>query len=437
MRSGSKKRGAGGASRDPVHREAGFRRWIGALAAFAMVLAAFGLAACGGSSDDGGDGNAAEDGGSGTTGELPIALNVPTTGAGAPFGLPAKCAWTVVADEHNEAGGLTVGDGTYNLKLIVDDNKWDPAVTRSAIEKEVSQDKVKIVKTIGDPGDPIIVPITEPAKVLLVDSTGNKQFMEEPYNYVVGSWPSPNLMGTAFFEAVLENEPDIKSAYHVAFDLQFDRNNAKWAREAIEGLGIDWKGDVFYQAGTVDFSSTLAPAVRANPDLIVLGSVGADAPAIVRTLRQLGFEGVIASDAVSQSLEDVVKGAGEKAADGFYQAEVFTRPINQAVKDYEKQYRAACNGDWDATQGILFWTEASFVMQAIQNAGTTEDTDAILEAMLETEIESPFNEGNPRVVLGGESLYGRPRELTTPIALNQFADGDYTTVKVLDYSQDD
>ena len=387
----------------------------------ALLLA--GLTACGG------------DGGTAAGGtELKIALNVPLTGAGAPFGIPPKCAWEVVSDEYNRAGGLEVGGKRYTIKLIIDDDKWDPTVTRDAIEKEVYEDNVSIVKTVGDPVDPIIVPVTEQAGVLLIDSTGNKQYLKAPYKYVVGTWPSPNLMGTPFFKVLLKQEPQIKSAYHIGLDLQFDRNNTAWAKEALQGLGVEWKGDVFYQAGTVDFTSVLAPAIRANPDLIVLGSVGADEPAIVSTLRQLGYHGAIASDVVAQSLENVVKGAGANAANGIYQAEPYTYPITTELEKYRAAYESICPGDWDPTQGTLFWTEAKFTFEAIQNAGVIDDPDAILKAMVHTQIESPFVTGAPAAVLGGEAEYGRPRELTTPMAINQFKDGEYRTIAVLDYA---
>jgi branched-chain amino acid transport system substrate-binding protein len=369
----------------------------------------------------------------GTAGALPIALNIPLTGAGAPFGLPAKCAWEVASEEYNHAGGLEVGGRRYPIELIIDDNKWDPTVTRSAIEKEIFQDKVAIVKSVGDPVDPIIVPVTEEAGVLLVDSTGNKQFLKMPYNYVVGTWPSPNLMGTPFFKTLLQQEADIKSAYHIALDLQFDRNNSAWAQEALQGLGVGWKGDVFYRPGTVDFTSVLAPAVRADPDVIVLGSVGGDAPAIVSTLRQLGYDGVIASDVVAQTLENVVAGAGANAANGTYQAEQFTYPHTDELEKYRSAYQAKCSGTWDATQGVLFWTEAKFTFEAIKNAGVTDNAGAILVAMAHTKIESPFVAGTPLVALGGEAEYSRPRELTTPVAINQFKDGEYRTIAVLGY----
>jgi branched-chain amino acid transport system substrate-binding protein len=396
---------------------------------FAALLLA-GLTACGANGA-----TAAGGAGTGTARELPIALNVPLTGAGAQFGLPPKCAWEVVSQQYNSAGGLEVGGRRYQIKLIVDDNKWDPTVTRSAIEKEVFEDKVAIVKTVGDPVDPIIVPVTEQQGVLLVDSTGNKQFLKAPYKYVVGTWPSPNLMGTPFFKALLKQQPNIKSAYHIALDLQFDHNNAAWAKQALQGLGVQWKGDVFYQAGTVDFTSVLASALRANPDLIVLGSVGGDASAIVSTLRQLGYHGVIASDVVAQSLQNIVKGAGASAANGMYQAEVSTYPPTKALEKYRSAYEQKCSGGWDETQGVLFWTEAKFTLEAIKNAGVTNNASAIITAMAHTKIVTPFVKGTPTVVLGGAAEYGRPRELTTPVAINQFKDGGYRTIAVLDYAK--
>jgi hypothetical protein len=166
--------------------------------------------------------------------------------------------------------------------------------------------------------------------------------------------------------------------------------------------------------------------------MIVLGSAGGDAPAIVRTLRQLGYRRVIASDVVAQSLENVVKGAGANAANGMYQAELSTYPPTQELGRYRSTYEGKCSGDWDATQGVLFWTEAKFTFEAIKNAGAIDDPYAFLRAVANTRIETPFVAGTPAVVLGGEAEYGRPRELRTPVTVNQFKDGEYRTVAVLD-----
>jgi ABC-type branched-subunit amino acid transport system substrate-binding protein len=367
--------------------------------------------------------------------ELPIALNIALTGAGAPFGLPAKCAWEVVSDQYNMTGGVTVGPRRYTVKLIVDDDKWDPTVTRSAIDKEVFENNVRIVKTIGDPVDPMIVPITDANHVLLMDSTGNKQFLRKPYKYVVGTFPSPNLMGRPFFKALLQQQPRVRSAYHVALDLQFDRNNAAWAKQALTGLGVTWKGGVFYEPGTVDFASVLAPAVRANPGMVVLGSVGGDAPGIVSTLRQLGYGGVIASDVVAQSLRNIVTGAGANAANGVYQAELFTYPRTATLMRYQRSYQSRCGGGWDPTPAVLFWTEANFTLRAVENAGVTDNASAIIRAMARTSVTTPFVAGRPAAVLGGQAEYGRARELSTPVAINQFKDGRYRTIAVLDYAK--
>ncbi len=81
----------------------------------------------------------------------------------------------------------------------------------------------------------------------------------------------------------------------------------------------------------------------------------------------------------------------------------------------------------------MFWTEAKFTLQAIKNAGVVDNPDTILNAMAHTAIHTPFMAGDPTVVLGGEAEYGRARELTTPVAMNQFSGGQYRTVAVLDH----
>jgi branched-chain amino acid transport system substrate-binding protein len=350
---------------------------------FAVLLLA-GATACTGHGGMGTFGNA---------GELPIALNVPLTGAGAPFGVPPKCAWEVVTEEYNRAGGLEVGSKRYPIKLVVDDNKWDPTVTRSAIEKEVYKDKVAVVKTVGDPGDPIIVPVTEDAGVLLIDSTGNKQFLKEPYRFVVGTWPSPNLIGKPFStfcssrnrrSRAPTTSPSISSSTAIT-----QRGHSSRSR----GSALSGRATLFTNQAPSTSHPLWHPPFK-HPDVIVLGSLGGDAPAIVSTLRQLGYHGVIASDVASQSLENVVKGEGANAADGMYQAELSTYPGSKELENYRRAYESKCSGDWDAAQGVLFWTEAKFTLEAIKNSGAIDKPDAILKAMAHTTVETPFVAGS-------------------------------------------
>ena len=137
----------------------------------------------------------------------------------------------------------------------------------------------------------------------------------------------------------------------------------------------------------------------------------------------------------TSAFENVVKGAGADAANGMYQAELSTYPRSKELENYRSAYEEKCSGGWDAAQGVLFWTEAKFTLEAIKNAGVIDNPDAILRGMTHTTIETPFVEGTQTVALGGEAEYGRRRELAPAVAINQFKDGEYRTIAVLDYAK--
>jgi branched-chain amino acid transport system substrate-binding protein len=366
---------------------------------------------------------------SGKTGVIKIAVNAPLTGPGAGFGVPEATAFRLVANQYNSHGGMVVAGKRYKIKIVADDDKWDPTTTHTMTVKEVSQDHVKFITTVGDPVDPVIVPVAEKAHVITIDWTGNKYFLRKPYKYVIGTFEDTNSMGLPFYKTLLKRQPKIKSMYYVAYDLQFDINHINYEKAEAKKLGIKWLGDIRYPPSTVNFTSVLAPVVNAHPDLVAIGGESSNAPIIVKTLRQLGYKGIISSAVIADSLGDIVKGAGS-AANGMYQAELFSYPETKALKKFETAYRAQQHGNW-STLATNFWVDAQLLLSGIRKAGTTTDTTKIMAALRKTVIKDPFMRGNPNVVVGGQQEYGRPAEIRLPVMMNQYQNGKYKTVDVI------
>src|SRR6478672_7167699 len=90
------------------------------------------------------------------------------SGGGTAWGLAIQRGAELAIDEVNKAGGLKVGDKTYNVELLMRDDQYTGQGGKTAAERLVFQDKVKfIVGPIGS--NPVLstVAVTTPEKVVL------------------------------------------------------------------------------------------------------------------------------------------------------------------------------------------------------------------------------------------------------------------------------
>ena len=363
-----------------------------------------------------------------STGTLKVGINVALSGPGAFYGLPQLNAWKIVAAQYNKPGGIKVGERRYKIQLVSADNKWDPATIKQIATQQVIQDKVNIVATVGDPQDPVIVPVTERNHVVLDDWTANVFLVKKPNHYVLNGWPAAYVTAKPYYREMLKLHPGIKTVYGVGADIQYDKNNNAWDKASATSLGLKWLGTATYPVGQVDFTAILAPIVRAKPDMIALGSESSATPAILKTLTELGYKGVVGSDVPAEDLDADIAGAGS-AADGFYQVEAFSSPNTPALAAFRAKY-VRLAGKWN-TLAATFWVDAQFVLKAMQKAGTVTNAAKIVAAGRKTTMADPLVPGSPVIRLGGAKTYGQVRELAMPVALNQAVNGVSKTQAIL------
>lgn len=387
---------------------------------------------CGADDDDAAPPVVGTDEGSeaGEAGVITLGIMAPLSGAGASYGLPQQFTYQTFADAFNKEGGIEIAGKRYRVELALVDSQWDPTIIRSGTERLVNQEKVRFVSVNGEPHSPIVIPVTEKSDIVVLDWSANKELLQPPNDLVFNYFMNPNVLGVQWFNTIKRLEPQVKTLYHVAIDLQFGRNNVNWAKEAAQEVGLTNLGETFYQSATVDFAPVLASAVRANPDMIALSDVPGSIGSIVKTLRQLGYEGVIGSSSIGQSLEDGLEAGGEDL-EGYYQAERFAYPYSAELEQFKANYEGVSGGEW-STVAVDFWFQAQHFFEALQQAGTIDDVDKIREALETTTITDPFVEGSPSIGMGGDQLYGHPRELEVPIVVNKIVDGQPTTVEILE-----
>jgi len=120
--------------------------WIALAVALMALTAAVALSACG---DDATSDSSASPG-TGETKTLTIGVLMPFSGDGALWGRTELASTEVAAEHINAAGGIKVGNDTYELAVKAYDNEWDPAVSATVARKAV-QDGVRYVLSWSGP----------------------------------------------------------------------------------------------------------------------------------------------------------------------------------------------------------------------------------------------------------------------------------------------
>lgn len=388
----------------------GISRWVRTAAV--VCAASLALSACAGTSGEKDHGKV-----------ITFGVIAPLSGAGAVYGEPQAYAIRTLAKQVNAEGGLKVGKDAYTIKVVVSDPKGDPSATRQIINKQI-HDGIDFAISNGDPMDPISVPVTEAKSIITLDNTANKAFYSAPYKYVLNGYATPDWAALPFYEALEKLEPTIRTVHFVGVDAQFDHNHLKWSEEAAVKVGWKSLGSTFYEGGTVDYSAILTGVVQQKPDLVSLGVPSGDTPKIARTLRDLGYQGRIASPIPLADMAQMVEGVGSDI-DGYYQADHVSYPANDAYAKFAKEYESL--GVKASTTAAGYWVFFRMFLNAIQDAGSIGDPDALIKSMAVQTFKTPFIDGEPEAWMGGKSRYGQVRQLALPLVVNQVVDGKIVT----------
>lgn len=302
------------------------------------------------------------------------------SGGGTAWGLAIKRGAELAVEEVNKAGGLKVGDKTYNIELLMYDDQYTGQGGKTAAERLVFQDKVKfIVGPIGS--NPVLstMEVTTPQKVL--------------------------LMSNGYTPKILQNEH--KASYNFRFtltNLEYAPNMMKWVKEnlKLKKVGILVPNDAigqsvapplvklykengietvvdYYERGSKEFSPLITRLMAAGIDGFDINfNAPGEAGLMVKQARQIGFDKTILQMG-GPSVPEIIEVAG-KQAEGFISYEMvdFDSPTVQPfVKAYAAKYGAGIMN----SQTPAFYNATKILFEAIRRAGTVEDTTKVRDAV--------------------------------------------------------
>lgn len=348
---------------------------------------------------------------------LKIGALVTMSGAGASWGNAMLNGLRFAAEDHNEAGGLTVGDTTYRIDIIAYDDAYRANEAVTAVNRLVHDDQIRfMIGPVGSAPALAVQPVTEAANVIMLTLGFSDRILSAnaPYtfrpNLTTAEISQPQidwLVATQGVSTVGGLFPNDETGQQVAQDVEAAYSQAGAELRAIE----------FFERDRVDFVPLLTRIMSRGVDAIELdGNAPATTGQIVQQARDLGFTGLMIRTG-GPATQDIVNVAGEAAAEGMLVHSGFNPEI-EAAAAYQARHEAA----YGPMNGFspFFYDGARMLFAAIEAAGTVDDTDAVRTELLAI---TDFEGVQGPLSWSGEESYGSNQQIDAPFFIARIENG--------------
>jgi branched-chain amino acid transport system substrate-binding protein len=306
------------------------------------------------------------------------------TGPAAAGGMATKAGWELAVDKINDAGGLKIGNDTYKVKLIVEDDAMSLDQASTAATKLIQKDGAKfIVGPLIDAFKNAMYPITSQAGVLLacVDTCnasraityeGNTDVSKDRPLYIRAHWANDEV--TPYLLAYLKaHYPKAKKVAVCGVTEACTVGIYNWLKGELAKKGLERVGALEQMApDTADYTPPVTRLLSAKPDAIFV-AVGTPMTwgFVLKAARELGFKGPIFC-ATHLDVEFTNMVAGGKNTDIFGVGITLKdmAPLSQAMKDAHKSYVAHGYPEKDEISDVYLvgYNGMWVLLQAIQKA---------------------------------------------------------------------
>ena len=268
----------------------------------------------------------------------------PLTGGIAHLGKDNENGARLAVEEINAAGGIKVGDKTFKLELVAEDDKADPKEGTLAAQKIVDSGAVAIVGHLNSG-------TTIPASKIYADanmtqispSATNPKYTEQGFKTAFRVVANDNQQG-----AVLANyAADTLKAKTIAIvddRTAYGQGLADVVEKVAKEKGVKVVGREFTNDKATDFNAILTKIRGAKPDVIMYGGMDATAGPMAKQIKQLGIKATfLAGDGVCSP--EFVKLAGDAA--GILHCSMAGEAVEKLAKgaEFVDKYKKRFNQD--------------------------------------------------------------------------------------------
>lgn len=301
---------------------------------------------------------------------LKVGFNIPLTGDIPKVGESSKFAAEMMKEQINGAGGVKIGDKTYKLDFIYEDNESKAESATAVALKLITQNGV--LALIGPQSSKQAIPAGEVANanetpMISPWSTNPQTTLDRPY--VFRACFLDPFQGPVAANFVTEEFGAKKAAvlYDIASD--YPKGLAEYFKQSFEKL--HGRGSVVafetFTTKDKDFSAQLTKIVKSGADVLFTPQYYDEVPLIVKQARELGWnKPIMGSD--SWGSAELMTLCGEACHGYYFTTHYAAAGATGATKEFIDAYNAKYGYVPDDV-AALTWDAIGLLVMAMQNTG--------------------------------------------------------------------
>jgi branched-chain amino acid transport system substrate-binding protein len=364
-------------------------RWIALLLIVAVVMVAPGSAGLG-ARDAGAQGK-----------EFKVGVAISLSGIFSRDAALFKEVYDFWADTVNKNGGIKVKGTGYPVKLTYYDDESSPQKNAQLVERLATSDKVDII--LGAFGSSIVFAasaVTEKYKYPYISGAASANpIFERGFKYVFATLNKTfdEVEGAAKVFSQLTPKP--KTAAVIGADHLFGKLSAEGFKKFAGEMGMEVVHFEIFPVDLTDYNSIMLKVKRANPDLLFLGGLTANALRAMKAAKEVDFTPKGFSFSYGPTVPEFVKEFGKDAEGAISASEwlpsfPFKDPVFGSAQAFADAIRARYHHEADYVQAA---GAAGVVAQqlAIETLGLTPPLDerareALMEQLHKQDVQTLY-----------------------------------------------
>jgi branched-chain amino acid transport system substrate-binding protein len=353
------------------------------------------------------------------------------TGKYSSEGLHAQNGYDLAIKMINEAGGVKVGDKSYQLKVVYYDDESTPARTAQLLERLINQDGIQyVLGPYSSATTKAAAPITEKYQIPMVEAEGaSRSLFAQGYKYMFAVLStSEQYLASAIALAAEVAEKNGKQPSDVRVAMVFENDPFSLdvragVVEDIEKYGMQIVIDDKMPRDLSDISPTLTKVKALKPDLLVVSGHDKGATTATRQLKEMQVNVPMIAMTHCESAD--LTGNFDVTAEGILCPTQWAETLSYkddlfgTAADYDKLFKETYP---DYTTVPYQAAQASAAVQVFKNAferAQSFEPTAVRDALAATEMDTFY--GPVKFAEAGNNV-------AKPMVLRQIQKGQYNVV---------
>lgn len=282
-------------------------------------------------------------------------------------------------DEANAKGGIA----GRKIKLIVEDNGYDPKKGLLAAQKLVHSDGVfAVLGHIGTAPNMAALPIQEEQGVInFMPLSGAREMFEPPSKLRYGLL-APYFDQMRIMVPYMVKQKGFKRVGILYQDDEFGLEFLRGTEAGLKLAKLPLVEKTSYKRGATDFASQIAKLKAAGCDLVIMGTIIRETVGALAEARKTGFNAAFMGGVPAYN--HLIHVLGEKAVEGFYTATQGAHPYpddqSPAVRDWAGKYKAKYSED-PSVWSVIGYNIVDLFAKAAEKTGANLNADSLAKVM--------------------------------------------------------